>query len=293
MRASRVVTHRELRDYLAERGYEVLDSKGLQRFLSARLADRSPSVVVFSMDHLPPTVAPVAADTVLFRRYLDAGGKVVWPGIPPLIWPRDPETGEGSDYIRIDRAGTARLLGCGPRPEQLRQLRGGRDRGGAPLGIVGVVGQQLGRRSRRGDRDAGPGRQRPRQLLGQELRRTAGYGVREGVRRQLVRRRPHGELRRRAGGGGVPAALHRPVERRIARAGPELGLPPPIPAAPELEVPLVQDPAGERRGPLLLDLPEQHLGAHLGGRLPDPGLQLRVRSANSGFSLASRAVNSI
>jgi outer membrane protein assembly factor BamB len=111
VRASRVVAHRELREYLTQRGYEVLDSRGLQRFLSARLQDRSPSVVVFSMDHLPATVAPVAADTVLFRRYLDAGGKVVWPGIPPLIWPRDPATGEGSDYIKIDRVGTARLLG--------------------------------------------------------------------------------------------------------------------------------------------------------------------------------------
>jgi hypothetical protein len=66
---------------------------------------------VFSMDHLPAAVAPVAADTVLFRRYLVAGGKVVWPGIPPLIWPRDPETGESGEYIRIDRAGTTRLLG--------------------------------------------------------------------------------------------------------------------------------------------------------------------------------------
>jgi eukaryotic-like serine/threonine-protein kinase len=111
VRASRVTAHRELRNYLAERGYEVLDGGGLQRFLSARLADRAPSVVVFSMDHLPSAVAPVAADTVLFRRYLNAGGKVVWPGIPPLIWPRDPATGESPEYIRIDRAGTARLLG--------------------------------------------------------------------------------------------------------------------------------------------------------------------------------------
>jgi hypothetical protein len=63
------------------------------------------------MDHLPTAVAPVAADTVLFRRYLDAGGKVVWPGVPPMIWPRDPTTGESPEYIGIDRAGTARLLG--------------------------------------------------------------------------------------------------------------------------------------------------------------------------------------
>ncbi len=111
VRASRVVAHRELRDYLVERGYEVLDARGLASFLTQRVGDRSPSVVVFSLDHLPATVAPVAADTVLFRRYLNAGGKVVWPGIPPMVWPRDPATGEISEYIHIDRAGTARLLG--------------------------------------------------------------------------------------------------------------------------------------------------------------------------------------
>ncbi len=110
-RASRVVSHRELRDYLVERGYEVLDTPGLERFLTRRAADRSPSVVVFSIDHLPTAVAPAAADTVLFRRYLNSGGKVVWPGIPPLMWPRDPATGESPEYIRIDRAATASLLG--------------------------------------------------------------------------------------------------------------------------------------------------------------------------------------
>jgi hypothetical protein len=62
VRASRVVTHRELRDYLGERGCEVLDAEGLARFMRQRLTDRSPSVVVFSIDHLPATVAPVPAD---------------------------------------------------------------------------------------------------------------------------------------------------------------------------------------------------------------------------------------
>jgi outer membrane protein assembly factor BamB len=111
VRATRLSTHAEMRDYLHERGYEVLDAAGLRGFMDERRRDRTPSVVVFAMDHLPATVAPVGADTALFRRYLDAGGKVVWAGIPPLIWPRDPRTGDAGDYSRIDRESTRRLLG--------------------------------------------------------------------------------------------------------------------------------------------------------------------------------------
>lgn len=110
VRASRILVHQELRDYLQDRGYEVLDSDALRGFLAQRLRDQEPSVVVFAIDHLPATVAPVAADSVLFRRYLASGGKVVWPGIPPLIWPRDPKTGQSGEYKDIDRAATTRLL---------------------------------------------------------------------------------------------------------------------------------------------------------------------------------------
>jgi outer membrane protein assembly factor BamB len=111
VRATRLSTHAEMRDYLEVRGYDVLGSDGLRRFMETHAADRAPSVVVFAMDHVPASVAAAGADTVLFRRYLDAGGKVVWTGIPPLIWPRDPETGDAGDYSRIDRESTRRLLG--------------------------------------------------------------------------------------------------------------------------------------------------------------------------------------
>jgi outer membrane protein assembly factor BamB len=111
VRATRLSTHAEMRDYLAARGYEVLGSDGLRRFMETHAADRVPSVVVFAMDHVPASVAAPGAETVLFRRYLDAGGKVVWTGIPPLIWPRDPKTGDAGDYSRIDRESTRRLLG--------------------------------------------------------------------------------------------------------------------------------------------------------------------------------------
>jgi hypothetical protein len=102
--------HEQLRDYLSGHAYQVLDAAVLPRFLGERIKDHAPSVVVFALDHLPTTVAPTAADTVLFRRYLAGGGKVVWLGVPPLIWPKDPETGD-ADYAQIDREAGARLLG--------------------------------------------------------------------------------------------------------------------------------------------------------------------------------------
>jgi outer membrane protein assembly factor BamB len=100
--------HVETRRHLEQHGYEVLDADALADFMSARLSDGIPSVVVFAMDHLPSTVAAQPADTTLFRRYLDAGGKVVWLGFPPALIERDPETG---NFVGVDRARTTQLLG--------------------------------------------------------------------------------------------------------------------------------------------------------------------------------------
>jgi hypothetical protein len=96
----------QLRDYLRVRGYEVLDATALAGFLTARLRDRVPSVVVFAMNHLPLTVAPSSSDTVLFRRYLDAGGKVLWHGLPPLIAPLTAKS-----LIDLDRQAVEQLIG--------------------------------------------------------------------------------------------------------------------------------------------------------------------------------------
>ncbi len=184
-----------------QRGYEVLDAGGLAAFM--RTARRRPRAQRGGVLHRSPAARAwrrVAADSVLFRRYLDGGGKVVWTGIPPLIWPRDPKTGEGTEYIHIDRAGTSRPAGREPRSQQLRQLRRGGDRGGPALGTVGMVGQQLERGPVRGHRDPGAGRQRPRQLVGQALRRASGNRVRADLRGELV-------------GGAVPP----PIWRRCRR----------------------------------------------------------------------------
>jgi hypothetical protein len=68
--------------YFADLGYLPLDADSLPAFLSARIADSIPSAVVFAMDVVPHAAEPIAADTVLIRRYLNAGGKIVWLGSP-------------------------------------------------------------------------------------------------------------------------------------------------------------------------------------------------------------------
>ena len=106
---SAIVSSAALYAYLTRRGYEALDTASLARFMGERVRDRAPSVIVFAMDYLPRSVAPVAADTVLFRRYLEARGKVVWVGTPPLLWPL-PDTGRRT-LKGVTREATAKLLG--------------------------------------------------------------------------------------------------------------------------------------------------------------------------------------
>ena len=87
-------------EYFRGVGYEPLGADSLAGFLEARIADGLPSVVVFATDVLPNVAAPTASDTVLLRRYLNAGGKVVWSGEP---------------IGAIVRDSAGRLLGMNPR----------------------------------------------------------------------------------------------------------------------------------------------------------------------------------
>jgi len=99
--------HEQVRDHFRRAGYEVLDAAALASFMQARIDDRAPSVVVFSIDDVPETLATGPAPESLFRRYLDAGGKVVWLGYPPFIIGRD----EKGVPVRLERDGPTRLLG--------------------------------------------------------------------------------------------------------------------------------------------------------------------------------------
>jgi outer membrane protein assembly factor BamB len=128
--------HEQVRSYLTGRGYQELTAGELGRFLAARTADRAPSVVVFPIDYLPPGVAPVAADTVLFRRYLDAGGKVVWLGLPPMLLKRNLGTGEFG-ITDIDRRGPRNLLGVSHEHANFDAIGARATAAGAAWGLAG------------------------------------------------------------------------------------------------------------------------------------------------------------
>ncbi len=66
------------RDALQAAGYTILNADELKTWMNARIADRTLSVVVFCRDVVPNTVAETMSATCTVRKYLDAGGKIVW-----------------------------------------------------------------------------------------------------------------------------------------------------------------------------------------------------------------------
>ncbi|HPY48665.1 MAG TPA: discoidin domain-containing protein [Sedimentisphaerales bacterium] len=67
-----------VRDALAAVGYQVVNAAELKTWMDDRIADRRLSVVVMCRDVVPDTVVESVDANCTIRRYLDAGGKVVW-----------------------------------------------------------------------------------------------------------------------------------------------------------------------------------------------------------------------
>jgi hypothetical protein len=67
-----------VRDGLSAAGYTVLDADQLKTWMNARIADKKLSVVVFCRDNAPDTVVESVDATCTLRKYLDAGGKIVF-----------------------------------------------------------------------------------------------------------------------------------------------------------------------------------------------------------------------
>ena len=75
-----------MRDVLEYAGYEILNADQLKSWMNARIADRAPSVVVFCRDIAPDTVLESMSSTCTLRRYLNAGGKIVWYADIPMYY---------------------------------------------------------------------------------------------------------------------------------------------------------------------------------------------------------------
>jgi outer membrane protein assembly factor BamB len=108
-----VGSHKRIKEYLATFGHEAMDASALQTLLETSIQDKSAArtVVTFAMDVVPPKLLRPSPGQGLLRRFLDAGGKVVWLGMPPLIWPRDPRTGGPRSYTEVNRKDAGELLG--------------------------------------------------------------------------------------------------------------------------------------------------------------------------------------
>ena len=65
-------------EYFRAAGYEVIGRDSLSKFLTDRVADSLPSAIVFAIDALPETRDSSSAFATEVRRYLEAGGKIVW-----------------------------------------------------------------------------------------------------------------------------------------------------------------------------------------------------------------------
>ncbi len=75
--------------------------------MDARIADGALSVVVFCRDVVPDTVAESMSDTCTLRRYLDAGGKIVWYS----DWPFYYQGSSDGTMTTWDSAGATSVLG--------------------------------------------------------------------------------------------------------------------------------------------------------------------------------------
>jgi hypothetical protein len=67
-----------VRDALEAAGYTILDADELKVWMDGHISDKELSVVIFCRDVVPDTVAETMSSNCTIRRYLDAGGKVVW-----------------------------------------------------------------------------------------------------------------------------------------------------------------------------------------------------------------------
>lgn len=96
-----------LEPHLAARGYHRLDSSAaLASWLASRTRDGARSVLVFGFAQIPPDVVGADPARGPLRRYLESGGKVVWPwGLPNKVIFDD-----SGKFVAYDPSVAARML---------------------------------------------------------------------------------------------------------------------------------------------------------------------------------------
>ena len=103
----------EMRDYFAAAGYEILDADQLKVWMDARIADGKISVVVFCKDIAPETVCETNTADCTLRKYLDAGGKIVFCGDIPF-WNQGHRGGETTRWRDSGATGILEFSAVGP-----------------------------------------------------------------------------------------------------------------------------------------------------------------------------------
>jgi len=98
-----------LRDSLVAAGYRELNAHTLAGFLSDRIEDGTSSTVVFAGDVAPMEITEAGlGKTPLVRRFLEAGGRIVWLSGPPFAATYDRSTWKINGF---SSARTRRILG--------------------------------------------------------------------------------------------------------------------------------------------------------------------------------------
>ncbi|WP_052329954.1 glycine-rich protein [Thermicanus aegyptius] len=102
-------TSGKLKDFLKEKGFRGLNADQLKTWMVEQISNGTAknTVVVFAQDIAPDTILENESPQATFRKYLDAGGKIVWVGDIPLYY-------RGYNNVNIDTwgvQGTKSVLG--------------------------------------------------------------------------------------------------------------------------------------------------------------------------------------
>lgn len=91
--------------YFKEKGFQQIDSMGLVRFINNRLTDKTPSVIVFGYKYVPSNIMGKNDPSGgLLRKYLEAGGKVLWMADPPNFITYNKKGEPALDEVTASRA---------------------------------------------------------------------------------------------------------------------------------------------------------------------------------------------